>query len=139
VLALARGRGASLVAIGWRLVAVGSAGGAVGNAFAPLVVPSTAGFDPVLMGRFVHHHETSAASLAILAVYALLPVGAVVLLVGLWRTAALPRPVAVALAVSLGAITPLRLGPQAVVDGLVLAAALAALHRAHPRPASVAS
>jgi hypothetical protein len=128
VLLFAPRRGAALVNVAWRVIAVGAAAGAVGNAFAPLIVPSGAPFDPAVMGAFIHHHETSAVSYAILAVYLLLPVGALLLIVGLLRAATIPWWGAVALGLSLGAITPLRLGPQAVVDGFVLAGALAMLH-----------
>ncbi|MEA3076131.1 MAG: hypothetical protein QOF60_1039 [Actinomycetota bacterium] len=129
-------RGAALVNVAWRVIGIGAAAGAVGNAFAPLIVPSAAAYDPAVMGAFIHHHETSAVSYAILAVYLLLPVGALLLIVGLLRAATIPWWGVVALGLSLGAITPLRLGLQAIVDGFVLAAALALLHL-RPTPASV--
>jgi hypothetical protein len=56
VLLFAPGRGAALVNVGWRVIAVGAAAGAVGNAFAPLIVPSAAPYDPAVMGAFIHHH-----------------------------------------------------------------------------------
>jgi hypothetical protein len=133
VLLFAPGRGAALVNVAWRLIAVGASAGAVGNAFVPLIVPSAAAYDPAVMGAFIHHHETSAASFAILGVYLLLPVGALLLIVGLVRAATIPWWGAVPLGLSLGAITPLRLGPQAVADGFVLAGALALLHLRPPR------
>jgi hypothetical protein len=129
VLDLATARGRVLVDLGWRLVAVGAAGGAIGNAFAPLVLPSTVGFDPDVMGRFVHQHETSWASFAILGVYALLPVGSLLLATGLVRARTAPTWLAVLLPVGLGVITPLRLGIESIVDGVVVAVALTSLHR----------
>lgn len=132
VLRLAPTRGAALVEIGWRLVSIAAAAGAVGNAFAPLVLPSTVDFDPTLMGRFVHHHETSTASYAIIGVYLLLTIGAIVLLVGLLRAGTIPWWLAALLCVTLGVITPLRLGPQAIVDGMLLGVALLFLHRLAP-------
>jgi hypothetical protein len=134
VLLFAPRRGALLVNVAWRLIAVGASAGAVGNAFAPLVVPSAAPFDPVVMGAFIHHHETSAVSYGIISVYLLLPLGSLLLIVGLVRAGTIPWWGAVALGASLGAITPLRLGPQAVVDGAVLAGALTLLH-VRPPPA----
>jgi hypothetical protein len=137
VLMFAPRRGRVLVNVAWRLMAVGAAAGAVGNAFAPLVVPSTAaGFDPGVMGAFVHHHETSAVSYGIIAIYLLLPVGALLLILGLLRAGTIPWWGAAVLGLSLAAITPLRLGPQAVVDGVLVAGALTLLHTRQPPEAT---
>ena len=136
VLLFAPERGAVLTGIGWRLVAIGGAAGAVGNAFAPLIVPSTVGFDPDVMGAFIHHHETSSTSYAIIAVYALLAPGALVLFLGLLRAGQAPWPASALLALSLGAVLVLHLGPQAIADAIALGVAFAYFQLREPPPPS---
>jgi hypothetical protein len=136
--ALAPDRGRVATGVGWRLVAVGSAAGAVGNAYATLVLPSTAGLDPAVMATFVHRHETSAASFAILAFYALLPIGGVLLTVGLIRARTVPWWQPLLVGIPVVAFMPAPLGPVSAVLALAAGAGLALQWRAVPaaRPGS---
>lgn len=121
---LAPGRGRTLTEVGLRLIRVGSLCGALGNTFAPLILSSTVAFDRTTMGAFVHHHETSTTSWVLLAGYALLLLGGIVLAIGLSRARTISRWLAIPLGLAIGAIFPLRFGWQLSMLAVVIAVTL---------------
>lgn len=126
---LAPERGALLTELGYRGMCIGSIAAAVGNAYAPLVLASTAGLDRDVMADFALANETSAASYAILAVYALLPIGAILMAVGLFRAHTLPWWQPMLFGVAFAAIMPCPIGPASLVLTVGFAVVLVVLRR----------
>lgn len=117
-------RGSRAAEIGWRMICVGACGAAVGNAFAPAILPSVLVLPPEAAAMFVHAHETSRASFVILGVYALLPIGALPFAIGIARSAVMPVWRAAMLGVALFGIMPAPLGPLSLALTACFAVAL---------------
>jgi hypothetical protein len=128
---LAPSRGSALAEIGYRLICIGSVFGAVGNAYAPLVLGSVAGLDRDVMASFVLNLETSWPSFLILGFYALLPVGTVLLGVGLIRASTVPVWRIILFVVVFFAIMPIPFG----YGSLALAVLFAVVYLVLMRPA----
>jgi hypothetical protein len=117
-------RGSWAAEIGWRMICVGACGAAIGNAFAPAILPSVLVLPAEEAAMFVHAHETSGASFAILAVYALLPIGAVPFAIGVGRSGVVPVWRAAALGLALFGVMPTPLGPFSLALAACFAVAL---------------
>jgi hypothetical protein len=126
---LAPSRGAVCTEVGYRLISIGSIAAAVGNSFAPLTLSSSVGLDENVMADFFQGNSTSFASFAILAVYGLLPIGSIVLTVGLLRTGAVPAWQPIVLGIGLFGLMPSPLGPLTLLEAALLAAAFATMGR----------
>lgn len=115
-------RGRALVDVGSRLVAVGAGALAIGNAFAPASEPSAvrASLPRDVMVEYMRHHLVNGWDWAIIAFYPLVPVGAVLLGVGLWRSAAVMRATALLVAVPLVVLVAPPLSPPTVAIGAAL-------------------
>jgi len=129
---LAPGRGSVLAELGYRMMCIGSVFEALGNAYAPLVLGSTAGLDREVMAHFVRNNETSWVSFFLLAVNALLPVGAILLGAGLLRAGGLPRWQPLLFILVFAAILPTPIG----YGTLALAALFAVVFITLVRPAA---
>jgi hypothetical protein len=118
---LAPDRGRGLVVWGHRLMWTGAIAGAIGNAFAPLVLGSVAGLDRDVMATFIQNNETSWVSYALLALYALLAVGTVLVAVGLVRAGTAPIWQILLFAVVFVAFLLLSLGIESIVLTILFA------------------
>jgi hypothetical protein len=129
---LAPFRGAALTEVGYRLMCAGAVFGAVGNAFAPLGLGSTAGLDRDVMASFVVRNEGSWVSFVLLGLYALLPAGTIVMGVGLIRAGSVPLWSGLLFVIVFVAILPIPVG----YPTLGLAALFAVVYLVLLRPAA---
>lgn len=114
--------GRRLVEIGSRMVAVAACALAIGNSFAPATEPSAvrAGLPRDVMIDYLRHHLVNGWDWAIIAFYPLLPVGAVLLGVGLWRGQALSHVATLLVVAPLVVLVAPPLSPPFAVLGLAL-------------------
>lgn len=117
-------RGRALIQTGAWLAAIAAGALAIGNAFAPASEPSAVLHDLPrdVMIRYMRHHLLNGWDWAIIAFYPLLPIGAVLLGSGLWRSRVVSRAAALLIAVPLLALIALPLSLPTLPLGLALEA-----------------
>ena len=117
-------RGRGLVEIGSRLVAVAAGAIAIGNSFAPAAEPSATrpGLPRDVMVDYMRHHLTNGWDWAIIAFYPLMPIGAALLGIGLWRARTLTRTTTLLITVPLVVLIAPPLSPPVAILGVALEA-----------------
>lgn len=115
-------RGRALTECGTWLVAIAAGALAIGNSFAPASEPSAVqpGLPRDVMIRYMHYHLLNGWDWAILAFYPLLPIGAVLLGIGLWRSHVVSRTATLLIAVPLFVLIALPLSFLTLPIGLAL-------------------
>ncbi|MFN8539504.1 MAG: hypothetical protein U0232_18750 [Thermomicrobiales bacterium] len=129
-------RGRTLTQLGTWLIAVAAGALAIGNSFAPASEPSAVqpGLPRDVMIQYMHYHLLNGWAWAIIAFYPLLPLGAILLGIGLWRSRVLGRVATLLIAVPLAALIALPLSLPTLPLGLALELGLVlALRQEWPR------
>ena len=115
-------RGRTLTQIGTWLVAIAAGALAIGNSFAPASEPSAVRPDlpREVMIHYMRYHLLNGWDIAIIAFYPLLPLGALLLGIGLWRGRVVSRTATLLIAVPLVALIALPLSLPTLPLGLAL-------------------
>ena len=116
--------GQALASAGARLAAIATGAAALGDSFAPATLPTAVrpNLPRGVMITYVGDHLLSGWDWVILAFYPLLPLGALLLAIGLWRSAALDRLTIVLVTLPLLVLIAPPLEPPTIVLGIVLEA-----------------
>jgi hypothetical protein len=130
-------RGRTLTETGTWLVALAAGALAIGNSFAPASEPSAVLPDLPrdVMIHYMRYHLLNGWDWAILAFYPLLPIGAALLGIGLWRSQMVSRAATLLIAVPLFALIALPLSLPTLPLGLALEVGFVMVLRQVPRVA----